>query len=162
MDLTGYIPMVTTTGGPDPKVDKTSFIHWTRASRQGPPGHNEWTAESQRSEPIPDAAVERMKAALPPVVRRDPKERYRAVLEGISRAAIESYRRTGRIIWPASAERELKEIAWKTGDPTLTDLGGIDQLQRQVAALTRHVLETNEVSQKQQDGHRTTVDWTGH
>lgn len=144
------------------QVGKPRLIPWNQAARQSKPGGtNRWVNRGQLFK-VPDEQVARMQEALPPVVRRTPKERYRATLNRVALDALNTYRVTGRIAWPKSAWDELKVLAWKTGDPHLTDLGGEDQLRRQIEALTRHVVETGEMQQKENDQRKSVLDWAGH
>ena len=84
------------------------------------------------------------------------------MLQKISEDVLRMYRAHGRIHWPESAWKELKAIAWKTGDPKLLELGGEEGLRKQIEALTRHVVEEGENKQKAKDNRKVVRDWHGH
>ena len=145
------------------KAGTPRLIPWQKAARQGPgPGRNQWGKDQGRVFRVPEEQVARMQANLPAIVRREPKARYRSMLERISEEALRNYRATGHIHWPQSAWDELKTVAWKTGDPHLTDLGGEEQLRKQIEALTRHIVETGEMKQKEKNRKKVVLDYHGH
>lgn len=161
--VTGKIWSAPIIGGPNPVVGKPKLIPWNQAARQGPgPTRNEWSPEMGRVFEVPAEQVAQMQAKLPTMVRREPKARYRSMLERISADALRSYRATGQINWPKSMWDELKVLAWKNADPGLTDLGGEEQLRRQIQALTRHIVETGEMKQKEKNAKKVVLDYHGH
>lgn len=107
-------------------------------------------------------AVAAMKETLPPIVRRNPRERFRSMLDKVLPQMLEQYRATGRCRWPASVQRTLTEISLAQNDPTLTDEGGVEQVIRQGKALTQWLSETGERQQAAQDSRKVTLDWSGH
>lgn len=107
-------------------------------------------------------AVAAMRETLPPVVRRTPRERHRAFMEKVVKEAVQSYRVTGRIEWPASALVAIKHQAAKEHDPTLLQDGGVEQIIRQGKALARYVTEQTVNRQKENDLKKVTLDWSGH
>lgn len=157
---TGYVPVVEF-GGPNGDQVTHRMVHWTKAAYIG-------TVRGARrenlheSEPDPEAVRERMRAELPSIVRRAPRERYRVMLERIAADALASYRSHGRVLWPRSLELELKALGWADGDPKLKDLGGIEAVRAQVEALTRRYIETGARRQRETDARKSTLDWHGH
>jgi len=149
---TGYV------GASDGK--QAGQIHHSKAGRtadgrvrQNVPG------ETKRVE---DQMVQQLHTGLPALRRRSHQERFRSMFDRLAVTALDAYRRTGRVEWPTSIQRELKELAWKNGDPRLTDFGGEDQVYRQVEALTRMYIEKTSNKQKVQDKKKSALDWHGH
>lgn len=110
--------------------------------------------------PDEEAVFADMRSSLDPIVRRSPRERLEATLRPIVEAALTAYRLTGKVIWPASAQRVLDELA--RDDPSLLKGGGAEQVIRQGTALARYIAETGLRQQKEQDRKKVTLDWSGH
>ena len=113
--------------------------------------------------PEMEAVFEDMRSTLDPVRRRTPKERLQATMQPIVEQALASYKATGKIIWPRSAELALGEIARLTHDPSLVkDTGGVEQVIKQGQALARYIADTGVRQQAAQDYKKVTLDWAGH
>lgn len=153
---------VETTGGPFPKVKGVRRIPYREAARiPDGAGGKRWNVRLfNEVTPITEQQQAALAVPLPP--RRDPNERYRSMLNRITEDMLRTYRETGTILWPASAWEELKLVAWRTGDPKLLDLGGEEQLRKQIVALTRHVVETGERKQRAKDSKKVALDYHGH
>lgn len=113
--------------------------------------------------PAQEAVFEDMRSTVAPPTRRTPRERLEATMQPLVADALASYKATGRIVWPRSAETALAHIAMLIHDPTITDdTGGAEQVIRQGKALALYITETGEMQQKHQDSKKTTLDWAGH
>lgn len=108
-------------------------------------------------------AVQAMKETLPPVVRRDPRARYEAMLNRILPDMLRAYELTGEMPrWPDSLEAVLHYLAERDHDPTLEQTGGVEQVIRQGKAFVRYLAEQGARQQSAQDSKKVTLDWSGH
>ena len=139
---------------------QAGLIHHSKAGRTADGRYrNEVPGETKRVE---NRMIQQLNTGLPVLRRRSHQERFRSMFDRLAVTALDAYRRTGRVEWPASIQRELKELAWKNGDPRLVDFGGEDQVYRQVEALTRMYIEKSSNKQKAQDQKKSALDWHGH
>lgn len=106
---------------------------------------------------LPSPSPEQMKAELsrdlPPVVRREARERYKVLVNRLFADGMKSYETFGYPVWPKSIQEELRVLGWKTGNP---DLRG------QVEALAKKYIEEGARKQRAKDAHKTALDWHGH
>lgn len=137
----------------------TGQIHHTNAAVRGGRYNQKARGETAQAEA---RLIAQLESGLPIVRRRTDQERFRALFNRLAETALASYRRVGRVEWPTSIQRELQELAWKTGDPKLNDFGGLDHVYKQVEALTRHYTVKGANQQKEKDDKKTALDWHGH
>lgn len=134
-------------------------VHYTKATEQGRRFAQNLPGETRRAEERMLAALE---TGLPAVRRRSHQERFRSMFNRLADHALACYKATGRVEWPTSIMRELQELAWKEGDPSLTDFGGMDHVYKQIEALTRMYTVKGANQQKEKDKKKSALDWHGH
>lgn len=105
--------------------------------------------------PAPSEAQMRaaLEADIPAVVRRSARERFLVLANRLREDGEKSMRMFGYPVWPASVQRELKELGFKVGNPDLAS---------QVEALARKYVEEGARKQKAKDDRKTALDWHGH
>lgn len=102
---------------------------------------------------VPQAMVEQMQAQLPPVIRREPRERLKVLVQRMVEDAMRSKRQFGYVRWPASVEKELRAVGWREGEPDL--VGKIEEA-------AARLMEVAANRQRMSDQRKATLDWHGH
>ena len=133
-------------------------LHYTKSGQVG----NKWNQKVPGETRKVEERLLQQLLNVPKARRRSHQERFRALFDRLAQTALDSYRRVGYVAWPTSIQTELKTLAWKTGDPTLADYGGLDHVYKQVEALTRHYTVRGANKQKEKDQHKVALDWHGH
>lgn len=146
--VVGAIPRVHADG-------RIELVPWQKATRVGSPGQpNNWNPRVMvQSVRVPEEMVQRMQEALPPVIRRTPRERLRVLVERLVHDARRSQQTFGYVKWPKSIEDELRLIGWKEGEPLL--LERIEQLAGRFMEKAAH-------QQRESDQRKVVKDWHGH
>lgn len=102
---------------------------------------------------VPDIMRERMQASLPPVIRRDPRQRFDQLWLTLLNDARNHFQRTGYIAWPQSIVNELKALGWKEGKPDMW---------AEVELLTRKYITESENKNKATASRSVTTPGHGH
>lgn len=127
------------------------LLPWQRSTLVGRSGTG---PRDSRRVPVSDAAMKAaLTADLPPVVRREARERYRVLVNRLYADGLRSYELFGYPVWPKSIADELRAFGWKEGNP---DLWG------QVETLARRYVEQGAHKQRESDQRKTTLDYHGH
>ena len=148
--IRGYVPTVSRYGR-DLQERELTLVPQERSAKVV--GQKRWNPNARANEPVPDQLVRQLKENLPPMPRREPRERYRVLIQKLVQDALPSYRRLGYPVWPYSVQQELKALGWKEGDPKLWE---------QVESLARYYIERGARMQKEQDDRQTSIGWHGH
>lgn len=106
---------------------------------------------------------EELRSTLPPVERRDPRQRLESMILRISEDWLAAYRETGRGHLPRSVEVVLGHLAERDHDPRLrTEARSVEDYMYQATAFARYLADTGVRQQAEQDGRKVTLDWAGH
>lgn len=123
------------------------LIDWRQAS----------VTPDKRWRRLPAPSPEQMKAELtkdlPPVVRREARERFKVLVNRLYEDGLKTYQAHGYPVWPKSIQDELAVLGWQIGNP---DLRG------QVEALARKYVEEGARKQREKDQKKSVLDWHGH
>ncbi len=128
------------------------LIPWQRSSVKGRSGTGQ-RAMRRLPAPTPEQMKAELSKDLPPVIRREARERYRVLANRLYADGLKSYELFGYPVWPKSVQDELRAFGWKEGNP---DLWG------QVEALARKYVEEGAHKQKEKDQKKSSLDWHGH
>ena len=113
--------------------------------------------------PDTGALADELLSTVEATPRRTPRERYQSMLNKVLPDMLRAYHDYGQMPeWPRSLQAVLAYIAERDHDPTLTTMGGVDQVIRQGKALVAYLSETGARQQAEADSKMVTLNWSGH
>lgn len=129
------------------------FLPWQHASRKGTRGKKLNPLVQNRLKTREQQLLAKLYEDLPPIVRREPRQRYEVLLNQLVEQGLKTYRAYGYPVWPKSIQQELKVLGWKEGDP---------DFYAQAEALAGKFIKEYAQKQKAKDQRKSALDWHGH
>lgn len=157
----GYVPRAT----PGGKVELVPWHKSTRVNRvksDGSETPNRWNAKVvMQNVPVPYEMQQKMIEGLPPMIRREARERYDALVKRLLKDMQHIKLVTGKYVPPASIAEEIRQASWRFGDPTL--LKRIENVEpAAVEVYASYLLMDAANRQKIKDKRKVALDWHGH
>ena len=160
-ELRGVVPRATPGG-------EVEFVPWhqsTRVNRRRSDGSetpNRWNPKVMvQNIPVPQPVLQAMIDGLPPERRREARERYEVLVKRLLTEMRQIKKLYGKYVPPASIAEEIRQAAWRFGDPAL--LNRIENVEpAAVEVYASYLMQDTASKQKEQDRRKVASDWHGH